>query len=248
MNRSDPPFKLKPQLKAFHRTAKGLGVLGGGVVFCFLSVAYVLSGEIYDYQDTVQNTVQGIAQGLTEKRYQPLADGASLPAVDAIVCLAGGRGRIAAAGDVWYRYWRLAHENSAQVPRIPVLYFSGMGRQATWPLLSKQLRRGVMQVIRPEEVIIENESSNTDTNAQWLARYARERSWRKILLLTSSYHMKRAHYIFDRVLKFQENSVEVETLSVYQEPFASGEWRLDLNGVRVTLLEYLKWIYYRSIW
>ena len=42
-----------------------------------LALAYVMAGDIYEYQDTV--------------------DGVHLPEVDAIVCLAGGRGRAAEA-------------------------------------------------------------------------------------------------------------------------------------------------------
>jgi hypothetical protein len=60
--------------------------------------------------------------------------------------------------------------------------------------------------------------------------------------------MKRARFIFDHVLKKKENPIDVETLSVYQEPFASEEWRDGPNGIRVTLIEYLKWVYYQSIW
>lgn len=212
----------------FRRFLKEMGFLGMSVTVGALLLAYYLAGEIYDYQDTV--------------------DGAHLPEVDAIVCLAGGRGRIAAAGDLWYRYWEQAHGFGMSKKKIPVLYFSGMGPQSNWNALSKQLRRGVLQSIRQNDVIIENESSNTDTNARWLARYAQERHWKRILLMTSSYHMKRARFIFNHVLKTRENPIDVETLSVYQEPFASEEWRDGPNGIRVTLIEYLKWIYYQSIW
>lgn len=201
------------------------GLLG---ITAFVVWIYSLSGEIYNYQDTV--------------------DGAHLPDLDAIVCLAGGRGRIATAGDVWFRYWEMAQATEPVPAKVPVLYFSGLGRQVTWPQLSKQLRRGILPFIRPDGVVIENESSNTDTNAQWLARYARDKGWKKILLLTSSYHMKRSRYLFEKVLKAQGVHVEVETLSVYQEPFTADEWRSDLNGFRVTAFEYLKWIYYKSLW
>jgi len=218
----------KSKLQFFRQLAKYLGVIGLSAIFLFTAGTYLFSGEIYDYQDSV--------------------DGTHLPVVDAIVCLAGGRGRIAAAGDVWYHYWEVAHEDPDLMPKVPVLYFSGMGRQTNWVQLSKQFRRGVTQVLRPEGVIIEKESSNTDTNARWLVRFAQENHWRRILLMTSSYHMKRARFMFDRVLKYQENPIEVETLSVYQEPFATDEWRSDLNGIRVTLIEYLKWVYYKSFW
>jgi uncharacterized SAM-binding protein YcdF (DUF218 family) len=221
------PNQKKSKPESYGHWLGRLGILAIGLAFCALMGVLIIAGEIYDYQDSV--------------------DGTHLPDVDAIVCLAGGRGRIAAAGDLWYRYWELAHEVNPRVSKVPTLYFSGLGRQASWPVLSRQLRRGVLQVIQPQNVIIENESSNTDTNARWLAHYARQRHWRKILLLTSSYHMRRARFIFDHVLRIQENPIDVETISVYQEPFAPEEWRTDLNGVRVTLVEYVKWVYYNSV-
>jgi hypothetical protein len=205
-----------------------------GVLMGMGFFAYISAGEIYDYTDSV--------------------DGVHLPQVDAIVCLAGGRGRIAAAGDIWYRYWELAQApvhgaGRSPYPRpTPVLYISGMGRQSNWSVLTRQVRRGVLDVLTPVDVVLEKESSNTDENARWLARYAAEHGWERILLVTSSYHMKRARYIFERVLGTFEPPVVVETLSVYQEPFEPNEWREGLHGTRVTLIEYLKWVYYKIFW
>ena len=232
---------LKPWLVVFATTFAGmaLGVLG---------LAYILAGEIYEYQDTV--------------------DGVHLPPVDAIVCLAGGRGRIAGAGDIWYRYRELAGSSAGKSGPVataaaygayPVLYVSGMGPQSNWKGFSRQLRTGVRDVIRPENVVLETESFNTDANARWLARYARQHGWSRILLITSPYHMRRARHIFDRILAgpvapgssdklATERPIQLETLSVFQEPFEPGEWRHNLHGIRVTMSEYLKWVYYRYFW
>ena len=207
-----------------------------GIAVGTVALAYFLAGEIYDYQDTV--------------------DGVHLPRVDAIVCLAGGRGRIAAAGDIWYRYWELAQHPIPGAPaqpvpsKPPILYLSGVGPNSKWNILGKSLRRGVWGVVQPENVILENKSEDTQSNAEWVARYARERGWERILLITSSYHMKRAKFIFERVLARGQLKapVGIETYSVYQEPFEPGEWRTAFHGVRVTVWEFLKWVYYKSVW
>ena len=210
----------------------------GGIIAGILALAFFLAGEIYDYQDTV--------------------DGVHLPPVDAIVCLAGGRGRIAAAGDVWYRYWELSRAiireagNDPVPPKPPLFYVSGMGHQANWAVFASQVRRGVKAVIRPEDVALETESENTDANARWLAHYGYPRNWERILLITSTYHMKRARFIFEKELREAapegKRPISVETLSVYQDPFEPDEWRTALHGIRVTLLEYFKWIYYKNWW
>ena len=191
-------------------------------------LAYFWAGEIYDYQDTV-------ARG-------------QLPSVDVVVCLAGGRGRIGLAGDVWLQYWETAHAHLEKGSRVPILYLAGMGPQVHWGQVIKQFKPQVQKVILPENVLIENESSNTVANAVWLAGYAKKRNWKNVLLLTSTYHMKRAQLIFERVLNSHENQVQLETLSVFQDPFSISHWRKESIGIRVTLLEYVKSLYYRFFW
>ena len=208
---------------------KTLSLILSGLIGMLLGVwglVFLSAGEIYDYQDTL--------------------DGALLPPVDAIVCLAGGRGRIAASGDVWYRYWELSQKDKGF--KLPILYISGMGQNSGWNVLARQLRPGVLKVLSPKDVILETESSNTDANARYLGKKSKERGWQRILLMTSRYHMRRARLIFGRILKFMQLPIEVETLSVYQEPFEPGEWREGLNGIRVTMMEYMKWLYYKTLW
>jgi uncharacterized SAM-binding protein YcdF (DUF218 family) len=197
-------------------------------------LAMVSAGGIYEYQDSV--------------------DGAHLPPVDAVVVLAGGRGRIAAAGDIWYRYWEqslVPPEGREKLPSpvtVPVLYLSGMGQKSTFSTVVRQVRRGVVEVLRPEHVIVEAQSLNTEENAEFVSRFARERGWTRILLVTSPYHMKRAIWIFDRVLESRRIPLRIETLSAFQEPFEPGEWMAGFHGIRVTLIEYLKFLYYRTAW
>jgi uncharacterized SAM-binding protein YcdF (DUF218 family) len=229
------PILHPPEVpKGLRKALFFLGVFGTGLALGVLGLAYFLAGDIYDYQDTV--------------------DGVHLPKVDAIVCLAGGRGRISMAGDIWYRYWELGHApvkgiGPSPVPaQTPTLYISGMGPNSTWSVLARQVRRGVLEVLKPVDVVLETESQNTEENALWLARYAKDRGWDHILLITSRYHMKRSRVMFERVLAKAGLNVAVETLSVYQEPFEPGEWREGFHGIRVTMIEYLKWIFFKSLW
>ena len=203
------------------------GFLFLGILIGALILPLILAGEIYEYQDSV--------------------DGVHLPPVDAIVCLAGGRGRISAAGDLWYRYWELDHMQSPPA-NPPVLYLSGVGPQSTWNVLIRQLRSGIRQVIRPENVILEAESQNTETNALWLARIAEKRGWTRILLVTSTYHMRRAAFIFDQIFKAKGRPIQIQTLSAIQDPFEAAEWRSNLHGMHVTVIEYFKWVYYKYFW
>jgi uncharacterized SAM-binding protein YcdF (DUF218 family) len=185
-----------------------------------LGVLSVLAGAIYEFKDTVEIE--------------------HLPDVDAIVCLAGGRGRITTAADIWYQYFLQG--------RAPLLYLSGVGHQVSWSILKKQIRPEVLRVIQPKEVTLETQSSNTVGNAQHLLTVAQEKNFKKILLITSSYHMKRSRFIFERLLGSGHTPIQVETLSLSQEPLVLGQWWKSLPGLRVTLGEYLKGLYYRYLW
>src|SRR3954468_23943056 len=87
-SREVPKLSFAGFQAGFKRWSLFLGSMLLGMALGVLTLAFVLAGDIYEYQDTV--------------------DGVHLPEVDAIVCLAGGRGRIMAAGDIWYRYWELS--------------------------------------------------------------------------------------------------------------------------------------------
>jgi uncharacterized SAM-binding protein YcdF (DUF218 family) len=207
------------KIQRFSRSLLSVGMLLVGMLAGAFAVALFTAGDLYEYQDTW--------------------DGTRLPKVDSIVCLAGGRGRIATAGDLWLRYWE------ASPTSVPILYFSGLGHQVGFGDLGHQLRRGLQDVLTPERVVIENESENTEENAQFLVRHAKQKQWGSVLLVTSPYHMRRARLILEREARIQNLPLRVETYSVFQEPFEPGDWRTSLHGIRVTLTEYLKFLAFR---
>jgi uncharacterized SAM-binding protein YcdF (DUF218 family) len=207
----------------------GVGFGFGLTLILLLGFFLIQADELYDFQDTV--------------------DGVHLPEVDAIVVLAGGRGRIAAAGDLWYRYWSEADTTPGKsTPIVPLLYVSGMGPTSTWAALERQVHRGILPFLDRKSVILETESTNTIENARVLARFAREYQWKRILLMTSSYHMKRSRMVFEQVLTQERLAVGVETFTFYHDPFDPDEWFKSVIGIEVTLLEYWKWLYTRWVW
>ena len=198
-----------------------LGLLSGVLLFTFFK-----AGTIYEYSDTL--------------------DGAYLPPSDAIVVLAGGRGRIAAAGDFWFRYFE--REDAGEIEAAPFLYISGMGPNSNWATFAHSVRPGVLKAMKPSNVVLEVESRNTEENALWVVKNARLRGWKRIVLMTSPYHMRRSRFIFAKVLEQADLKLEVDSLTIYQETFSSEEWRDSILGIRVTMLEYLKWLYYTTFW
>ena len=181
---------------------------------------WIAAGEIYDYEDTFQ-----------------LSEDAAT--TDVVLCLAGGKKRIPFATEVWLS---IKKENKGKAP-VPLLFFSGVGPRAGLDTLSEQgVSKDVLSQIKKEEVIFENVSENTFENAQIFASFARQKKWKHVVLVTTGYHMRRAHFILRKVLD-PDIEIKIETLGA--QHFERNEWHKDAYAVRVTAMEYIKWLYYR---
>ncbi|MGE0614540.1 MAG: YdcF family protein [Bacteriovoracia bacterium] len=230
-------------LATFKRVALMLLVLFVGMGVGVLSLAYMTAGIIYDHQDSA--TLE------------------ELPEVDVIVCLSGGKGRIEAATNLWFAYHQKAQfkPNLPNTPapgpvgrppvlgRPPILFIAGMGPRANWKVFEKQVRKEVLPYLNTANVVLETDSENTRENAEVFSVHARQRGWKRILLMTSSYHIRRAHYLFEKTLNPARDAAEfeIETMTIRQEPFSGADWKGTLRSVEVTMMEYLKWVYYRTL-
>lgn len=171
--------------------------------------------------------------------YLPIYPATSQFVPDVIVCLGGGRGRVSKAKEIWFGYHTLSS--------IPLLYFSGMGMTKETMLRAwKDLSADLIS-----HIYVENESLNTLENAYWFMKYLEGHDSKtrgapkKILLITSSYHMKRAWFIFNRVFEKHHFYPELKTYPVFQAPFSQQQWQKDWLGIQLTLSEYYKGIYYQ---
>ncbi len=131
---------------------------------------------------------------------------------------------------------------------LPIFYVAGAGEQVTAPQISRLVRRGIESALKPEHVFVESESVDTVSNMEVLVREAKNRSWRRILLVTSQYHMKRSLWSLDQVIQREKSKLEVETFSVVQEPFDSSDWRSSGYAIRITFEEFLKLAFFRTIY
>jgi uncharacterized SAM-binding protein YcdF (DUF218 family) len=80
------------------------------------------------------------------------------------------------------------------------------------------IERGV-----PKENILRvaHDADNTREEAEALLKVARERKWRKVIVVTSNYHTRRARYIFRKVFPQQ---VEVAVASARDGDFDPAHW------------------------
>jgi uncharacterized SAM-binding protein YcdF (DUF218 family) len=155
--------------------------------------------------------------------------------VEVLICLAGGRGRVTAAADIW-----LAVKNLRETKKLsrPVFYLSGTGADFQYAdLKDAGVSETVWSQLQESDVLLESVSENTEENAALFRSFQRQASWKNGVLVTSSYHLRRASAIFKRALSGQ---MKLVLISSGIESFQEDEWRSNLNGLWVTITEYLK--------
>jgi uncharacterized SAM-binding protein YcdF (DUF218 family) len=180
---------------------------------------WLAAGEIYDYRDNFEFARDG-------------------KEIEVVVVLAGGKGRIPLAVDLWKKV-REARGARGE----PVLFLSGVGPNTGMEALTGQgVPQADVEWFTRENLVFENVSENTFENAQLFASFARQKRWKHVLLVTASYHMRRAEFILKRAL---DPEVRVHTETLDAGHFGRNEWRKDSYSIRVTTLEYFKWLYYR---
>lgn len=177
------------------------------------------AGEIYDYQDTFDLTRDG-------------------GQADVVLVLAGGKRRIPIAVELWRKI------KATRAPeQEPILFLSGVGPSAGHETLREQgVPKETLAQLTPDKVIFENVSENTFENAELFQSFARQKKWKHAVLVTAGYHMRRAEFILKRVVG---REVEIKTETVDAVHFDRNEWHKDAYAIRVTIMEYIKWLYYR---
>ena len=198
--------------------AAGLSLLSGALITAVLFL-WIAAGEIYDYEDT----------------FHANKDGAT---VDVVLCLAGGKRRIPLAVDLWAKLKQSRPQGSS-----PVLFFSGVGPKAGFQTIKDQgVSHEILSMMKDDQVIFENVSGNTFENAEIFASFAKQKHWKQVVLVTAGYHMRRAHFVLRKIL---DPDVVIKTYTVDAVHFDRNEWHQNAYAIRVTMIEYIKWLYYR---
>lgn len=190
-----------------------------GVAVTAVTFLWFAAGEIYDYQDTFDLTRDG-------------------GQADVVLVLAGGKRRIPIAVELWRKI------KATRAPeQEPILFLSGVGPSAGHETLREQgVPKETLAQLTPDKVIFENVSENTFENAELFQSFARQKKWKHAVLVTAGYHMRRAEFILKRVVG---REVEIKTETVDAVHFDRNEWHKDAYAIRVTIMEYIKWLYYR---
>jgi len=173
----------------------GLALLGWRFWLGWSCVALALGGLYLSSTAPVADALMG----LLEREYPPRAMSV-IERAPAIVLLGGGtRGdtHMGTLADLNQHADRLVHAVALfRAGKAPLVLISGGAPRGGRP--EAQQMRDVLRVMGlPDAVmLLETESLTTDENALYTARLLAERDIRRVLLVTSAFHMRRAAAVF----------------------------------------------------
>ncbi|MEK7773293.1 MAG: YdcF family protein [Deltaproteobacteria bacterium] len=150
--------------------------------------------------------------------------GTGVQKADAIVVLTGGKGRVEEGLNLLRR------------GTAGILIISGVNEDADVDsIYLKKLNED-----EKLKIILEKRSKSTYENAIEVGRLLNAYNIRSLVLLTSLYHMKRAEYIFTRVLP---PAVRIEAYGVSTPNFDETGWWSG-NSLLILTVEFLKYYWY----
>jgi len=95
-------------------------------------------------------------------------------------------------------------------------------------------------------VEVPGQASTTYQEARNIRGFAEQVGWRSILIVTSSYHTRRAGVIFDEV--FRGSAVRIAVVAVPNSWYTADGWWHSWRGWRATFQEYAKFVAYWLGW
>jgi len=114
--------------------------------------------------------------------------------------------------------------------KIPIL-FTGGGSNSSSTSSNDIITRTLLNMGVPKhQIIVENKSKNTRENAANATRICAKKGFKKPILVTSAYHLKRSYYCFNR-------------LGIEPIPFPAGFYTWE--GKKYSLRSYLPGNFYR---
>ena len=172
-----------------------------------------------------------------------LTKGDAIHKADAIVVLAGTRlDRPLEAVDLYQAGYASTIVLTYEVPERALAVVSTRG--VTLPVLADEARDAMIELGVPASAIIQPARihRNTAEEAQTLHLLAREHAWRRVIVVTSPYHLRRAGFAMRRELK--GTGIEVEMHGTQYEPAKPDRWWTSREDMRWVLDEGAKLIAY----
>ena len=152
------------------------------------------------------------------------------PNADAIICLTGGYGRVDEG-------LKLLSQGNA-----PVLLISGTYQQSKLSQIIEE--SGFEGDIDETKIILESSSQNTMENSEEAYKFVTSNNYQSIILVTSVYHIKRANYIFRKIIP---KEIEIFTHPIRKRNLTYKKMFSDPKLRNFIMLEFIKYSWYRLV-
>lgn len=165
---------------------------------------------------------------------------------DAIVVFAGGVGESGQVGQGYEERVQEAVDLYRKGYASHILFSSGYTYLFREPLVMKAL--AISLGVPENSIILEDMAKNTLENVKLTRHILIDHGWRKILLVSSPYHMKRASLVFRKAA----NDIKVTYVPILNSRFYAhssmnrgGSWKqINIKQIKGILHEYIGIIYY----
>jgi uncharacterized SAM-binding protein YcdF (DUF218 family) len=151
---------------------------------------------------------------------------------DAIVVFAGGVGESGKAGGGYQERVKQAVELYRQGKAERLIFSSGY----TFIFREAEIMQALAmsQGIPASAIVLETKAVNTHDNVLFVADILRKRGWKKILLVSSPYHMRRALLTWGKTA----SDITVISTPVPDSQFYAHQWGASLEQIEGILQEY----------
>ena len=159
---------------------------------------------------------------------------------DAIVCLSGGTvTRVPETLRLW---------NHGYAPAVFLTEgkkankeFSNLEKSNMWfaRSVTKQMELNATWETIPS---LTGGATSTFDEAEDVLAYAKQKDWKRIIIVTDEFHTRRACYAFEKI--FDGSGIEVETAGASNEVFSDDDWWESDRGISCYVLETIKFPVY----
>jgi vancomycin permeability regulator SanA len=150
---------------------------------------------------------------------------------DAIVVLSGDSyyaERASRAAELYRAKW---------APRIVVA-----GRQLRpYASMAELMERDLVERGVPVSAVVKfpHRGENTREEAQVVSEFVASHGWKRILVVTSNYHTRRARYIWERSVKA---GTQLRVIAAHDSDYDPNSWWRTRNGVKLFVREVAGWV------
>lgn len=126
-----------------------------------------------------------------------------------------------------------------------ILLSGGVGRSLTSVPWAVRMKKYLEKFVPSEQIYIDEKAESTFDNAKHTIDVMKKNNWRKAIIVTSPYHMKRSLWILERISKSDSHEFKWIPNATTTSSVSSDSWWQDDWSKRIVIEEYVKYFLYR---